>query len=71
MSRILLRQSYDLRFDRELYAARHYPHSFSDRVAAANAGGLAIAEVREPTIDFEHNWRVCPALLVIRETKAG
>ena len=71
MSRILQRQSYDLQFDLKLYAVRHYTHSLSDRVAAANAGGAAIAEVGEPTIDFEHNWRACAALLVIRESKAG
>jgi malonyl-CoA O-methyltransferase len=51
------------------YAARHYSHSFSDHVAACTAAGLAIAEVREPTIDFEHKWRGCPAVLVIRAIK--
>ncbi len=53
------------------YSVRHYSHSFSDHVAACTAAGLAIAEVREPTIDFAHKWRGCPAVLVIRATKAG
>jgi malonyl-CoA O-methyltransferase len=52
------------------YSVRQFFHSLSDHVAACTAAGLAIAEVREPTIDFEHKWRGCPAVLVIRATKA-
>jgi malonyl-CoA O-methyltransferase len=53
------------------YSIRHHSHSISDHVAACAAAGLTIGEVREPTIDFEHKWRGCPAVLVIRATKAG
>ena len=53
------------------YVARHYSHSLSDHQAACTTAGLAIAEVREPTIDFEHKWRGYPAVLIIRATKAG
>jgi malonyl-CoA O-methyltransferase len=53
------------------YFAPHHAHLYSDHVAACTAAGLRIEDVREPRIDFGRKWRNCPALLVIRASKAN
>jgi malonyl-CoA O-methyltransferase len=57
--------------DGRQYTIRHYTHSFSEHMAACAAAGLHVAEVLEPTIDFDHKWRGCPALLIVRAIKPG
>jgi len=57
--------------DGHLYAVRYYAHSISEHVAACAAAGLQVAEVLEPTIDFDHKWRGYPALLIVRAIKSG
>ena len=56
--------------DGRLYAVRHYFHLYADHHAACRAAGLMIEDVREPVIDFEHKWRGCPAVIVLRARKA-
>lgn len=56
--------------DGRKYVVRHFTHLYSDHVAACVAAGLSIEQVSEPRINFEHKWRGCPALLVIRARKA-
>jgi malonyl-CoA O-methyltransferase len=51
------------------YAVRHFTHLYADHHAACRAAGLVIEDVREPVIDFEHEWRGYPAALVIRARK--
>jgi malonyl-CoA O-methyltransferase len=55
--------------DRREYEVTHHTHYYSDHVAACNAAGLRIEDVREPRIDFGNKWLNCPALLVIRARK--
>ncbi|MGH7449838.1 MAG: class I SAM-dependent methyltransferase [bacterium] len=55
--------------DGRQYAVRHHTHLYADHHAACRAAGLIIEEVREPRIDFEHKWRGCPGVLVIRARK--
>jgi malonyl-CoA O-methyltransferase len=57
--------------DGRQYAVRYYAHSISDHMTACAAAGLQVAEVLEPTIDFDNKWRGCPALLIVRATKSG
>jgi malonyl-CoA O-methyltransferase len=51
------------------YAVRHHFHLYADHLAACRAAGLEIEDVREPRIDVEHEWRGCPAVLVVRAKK--
>lgn len=51
------------------YAVQHHAHFYADHHAACQSAGLAIEAVREPLIDFDHPWRGCPAVLVIRARK--
>jgi malonyl-CoA O-methyltransferase len=51
------------------YAVRHHTHLYADHHAACRAAGLVIEAVREPRIDFDHKWRGCPAVIVIRARK--
>ncbi len=56
--------------DGRIYAVPHYTHFYSDHVAACQAAGLRIEEVREPLVDFEGGRRRCPGVLIIRARKA-
>ncbi len=51
------------------YVARHHTHLYADHQSACRAAGLLIEDVREPRIDFEHEWRGCPAVIVLRARK--
>lgn len=53
------------------YAARYFSHTLAEHTAACTAAGLRIAELREPSIDFDHKWRGRPALLIVRAVKTG
>lgn len=51
------------------YAIEQHTHLYADHHAACQTAGLQIDVVREPRIDFEHEWRGAPAVLVIRARK--
>ncbi|MGH2520935.1 MAG: class I SAM-dependent methyltransferase [Anaerolineales bacterium] len=51
------------------FAVRHHVHLYADHLAACRAAGLTIEDVREPRVDFEHEWRGYPAALIIRARK--
>lgn len=65
----------------ERFSVRHYPHLYSDHVAACQAAGLRICDVREPIIGRDVSeefpgskkvytrWSGWPAVLVIRAVK--
>ncbi len=53
------------------YGVPHWTHFHSDHMAACEAAGLKIEEVREPRINFKHRWQGLPAVLVIRAAKAA
>jgi malonyl-CoA O-methyltransferase len=55
--------------DGHKYAVRYHTHLYADHHAACCAAGLRIEEVREPRINFEHQWRGCPAAMVVRARK--
>ncbi len=55
--------------DGRAYAVQHHFHFYADHHAACRAAGLEIEAVREPLIDVQHEWRGCPAVLVIRARK--
>ena len=51
------------------YTVQHYTHLCADHFAACRAAGLVIDDMREPMIDFAHEWRGYPAVMVIRALK--
>ncbi len=51
--------------DGKEYVLRHHVHSRDDHESACRAAGLRIEAVREPRIDFRHQWQGYPAALVI------
>lgn len=55
--------------DGRQYAVQHHAHLYADHHAACRAAGLVIEDLREPIIDFPHQWRGYPAVLVIRARK--
>jgi malonyl-CoA O-methyltransferase len=53
------------------YVVRHHTHRLADHQAACRAAGLRVEAVREPTIDFDHEWRGAPAAIVVRARQPG